>query len=319
MNSGVQMKIRKGTMRMFGKWIPWMVPLIWSCAATAAAAFGLARFELKQRSYRLACMAAMSGLKHGRYGVKDSRGLMRAAVIVNKGIEQLVPEARGWFVLDRMLQQMDTGTDGREVLLHGLLKGLAGALPLLLVPVLTKQWGWFLLYPVCSVFLLYQRLRQVHTDFRLWQQALIRDIPDVIDHLRINFAGGRDYLSALAQAGNHCGPVMSLALERLVNDIHMMGASEALRVFSDSYDLPVMGKLAAAVRIAVESGYSAAEAYFSNIEDEILSLRQAAAESLIMAKPGKLVPFYLMLYGLAIAALGLKCYEIFRQVGMLFV
>lgn len=304
---------------MLGKWIPWMVPMLWSGTAAAAAAVGLERYETRRKPYRLVRLAAQACEKHDRYGLRDSRGLLRAAVILNKGIEQLVPEGHVWLALDRMLLAMGSGAAGREIFMQGLLQGLAGALPLLAVPILTKQWGWFILYPLGSVLLLVQRLRQIHSEFKIWQQQLTRDIPDVIDHLRINFAGGRDYLSALSQAGSHCGPVMALALEHLVNDIHTMGPSEALSVFSDRFDLAIMSKLASAVRIAVESGYGAAETYFANIEDEILALRQEAAESLIQAKPGKLIPFYLILYGLAIAALGLKCYEIFRQVSMLFV
>jgi hypothetical protein len=304
---------------MLGKWIQWMVPMIWAGTAAAAAAVSLSRYEARRKPYQLARLAALACERHDRYGIRDSRGLLRAAVILNKGIEQLVPEGYVWLGLDRMLLAMGSVAAGRDVFIQGLLQGLAGALPLLTVPVLTKQWGWFILYPIGSVMLLVQRLRRIHSEFKIWQQQLTRDIPDVIDHLRINFAGGRDYLSALSQAGSHCGPVMALALEHLVNDIHTMGPSEALRVFSDRFNLPIMSKLAAAVRIAVESGYGAAETYFANIEDEILALRQEAAESLIQAKPGKLIPFYLILYGLAIAALGLKCYEIFLQVSMLFV
>ena len=70
--------------------------------------------------------------------------------------------------------------------------------------------------------------------------------------------------------------------------------------------------------LAVESGYGAAEAYFSSIEGELTALRQEAAESLVKAKPEKVYQLYALLFALAVAALLLKGWEILQQVGMLF-
>ena len=151
-----------------------------------------------------------------------------------------------------------------------------------------------------------------------WQKALIQDIPEVMDRLRICFAGGRDYLSALRQAEATSGSAMNRALGQLIHDIQTIGSAGAFRLFSVSFDLPAIQKLASALMLAVESGYSAAEAYFSSIEGELSVLRQEAAESLVRTKPEKVYQLYALLFGLAVAALLLKGWEIMRQVGRLF-
>jgi hypothetical protein len=111
---------------------------------------------------------------------------------------------------------------------------------------------------------------------------------------------------------------MGQALSQLLNDIQTIGSAGALRLFAISFDLPAVQKLASALMLAVESGYGAAEAYFSSIEGELTALRQEAAEALVRSKPEKIVQLYGLLFGLAVAALLLKGWEIFQQVGRLF-
>jgi hypothetical protein len=139
-----------------------------------------------------------------------------------------------------------------------------------------------------------------------------------MDLLRICFAGGRDYLSALRQAQASGGEAMAQALGQLINDVQTIGSAGAFRLFAVSFDLPAVQKLASALMLAVESGYGAAEAYFSSIEGELAALRQEAAESLVRTKPEKVYQLYVLLFGLAVASLLLKGWEIFMQVGKLF-
>jgi hypothetical protein len=151
-----------------------------------------------------------------------------------------------------------------------------------------------------------------------WQGKLAMDIPGVMDRMRICFAGGRDYLSALRQAQSSGGPAMSRALGQLVDDIESIGSAGAFRLFAISFDQPAVQKLASALTLAVESGYGAAEAYFSSIEGELAALRQESAESLVRSKPEKIYKLYALLFGLASAALALKGWEILSMVGRLF-
>ena len=174
-------------------------------------------------------------------------------------------------------------------------------------------------YPVAAAVLFKQALRDIDKKYLKWQKELARDIPEVMDRMRICFAGGRDYLSALRQAQTAGGPAMNQAIEKLIHDIQSMGSATALRLFAVSFDLAAVQKLASALMLAVETGYGAAEAYFSSIEDEITALRREAAEALTRSKPEKVYQLYSLLFALAVAALVLKGGEIFSQVGKLFV
>lgn len=304
---------------MYEKLIPYFVPVLWAGFSTAAVLIGWDDFEASRQPYRFVKLAAMTEKEFSRRKLRDSRGLQRIVGGLNQRLDFFASEGPLGFSINRMLQMMGSSMTREDIFSQGLLQGLGGAIPLLSVPVLTEQWGWIVLYPVFSSAILYRSIHRIRLDFMVWQQQLVRDIPEVIDHLRISLAAGRNYLSALSQAGGSSGPAMNRALEQLIHDIHTLGSAEALRLFSASFDLPIMSKLAAAIRLAIESGHEAAESYFLNIEDEILMLRQEAAEALTKAKPEKVYQLYILLFGLALAALGLKCFEIFNLVSKLLI
>ena len=213
---------------------------------------------------------------------------------------------------------MGERTGAQETVTILLLRSLLVALPALALPLFWRGWWNAGAYPLMAAMLFRQEMKELDSKYARWQKELIRDIPEVIDRLRICFAGGRDYLSALRQAQASGGTAMGQALSQLMNDIQTIGSAAALRLFAISFDMPAIQKLASALTLAVESGYSAAESYFSSIEGELSALRQEAAESLVRTKPEKIYQLYTLLFGLAVAALTLKGWEIFSQVGLLF-
>jgi pilus assembly protein TadC len=166
--------------------------------------------------------------------------------------------------------------------------------------------------------LVYQNYQSLLKRYHAWQKEIQRDIPDLIDKLRISFASGRDYVSALIQVRASSGPKMARAIERLVSDIQSIGVARALDGFAAAFRMPVVNKLASAVRIAVESGYQSAETYFVNIESDLREVRQVAMEELTRSKPEKVYQLYLILSCLAIGTLCLKGWEIFSQITDLF-
>ena len=213
---------------------------------------------------------------------------------------------------------MGEKTGARETVTILLLRSLAVSLPTLSLPLLWGNWWYAALYPFGATVLFRQEMKALDRKYAKWQKELARDIPEVIDRMRICFAGGRDYLSALRQAQSSGGPAMGRALGRLIDDIQTIGSAGAFRLFAVSFDLPAVQKLASALTLAVESGYGAAESYFGSIEGEISALRQEAAESLAQSKPERVYQLYGLLFALAVAALLLKGWEILNQVGRLF-
>ena len=191
-----------------------------------------------------------------------------------------------WQRLDRRLELMGEEADGRLYLTRRLVRCAAVALPVLAFPFLFRELQLLAVYPIFTAVLFRQELKALEKRYQEWQKCLIRDVPEVVDRLRICFAGGRDYLSALegAAAGT---TALGRALEKLTEDIRTRGSQSALASFSASFDLPATNRLASALALAIESGYEAAEVYLVNIEEELRQLRQEAAEALVKGKPEK--------------------------------
>lgn len=294
-----------------------MPPLVWSIYGSWLFVEAFEWWQKRREPYKLAGFAARSQGWHEEQA-GENRRLKPVISIMDKGAGLIRLEQSYWQQLDRKLELMGEKADAREKLAVLLLKSLMLALPALALPLLWQDWRQALAYPAVLALLFRKELKSLERKYNRWQQELVRDIPEVMDRLRICFAGGRDYLSALRQAQAAGGPAMAQALGQLIHDIQTIGSAGAFRLFAISFDLPPVQKLASALRLAVESGYGAAEAYFGSIEGELTALRQEAAESLIRTKPEKIVQLYGLLFALAVAALLLKGWEILRQVGGLF-
>ena len=201
----------------------------------------------------------------------------------------------------------------REVALF-IVYGLAGALPILLVPAITGFIGYIVLYPAVAGMLVYRQYVKLQKDYRQWQREIIRDLPHLIDKLRISFASGRDYISAFIQARENSGSKMRSIIDKLINDLQCMRPHQALDLFADSFKMPIVNKFASAVKISIEYGYRQAEDYFKIIENDIVEVRRVSIEELTRAKPEKVTELYIILVGLAGGALLLKGWEIFMQI-----
>lgn len=194
------------------------------------------------------------------------------------------------------------------------LNGLAGALPLLAVPFLTGFAGYIVLYPFGVGALIVQQYRKRQKQYGLWQRELVKNLPELIDKLQINFASGRDYLSAFVQTRENSGPTMQLIIDRLVNDFQIMRPGQALDFFAETLKIPVVTKFVSAVKISIDHGYEAAESYFALIENDISEVRRVAVEELTKAKPEKVYRLYLLMMVLAVGSLLIKGWEIFSQI-----
>lgn len=219
-----------------------------------------------------------------------------------------------FFDLRNMLNLMRIKTRPESELAKYIIKGFLGSLPILAVPLLTGFIGYFVLYPIFVIVITYQQYLGLKKQFKKWQIEMAKDIPELIDKLRISFASGRDYISAFNQAKENSGKRMNNIIDKLINDFRFMRHTQALDLFAQSFKMPVVTKFASAVKIAIEHGYEAAENYFRIIESDITEIRHVAIEELTKSKPEKVYQLYLILLLLAIGSLAIKGWEIFSQV-----
>jgi len=296
---------------------PYLPPLLWAIFASWVIFGALDWWEERRKPYRQILYASKGDSWSGG-SRKDSRGLIRAMRVMDRGARIMQVTPSYWERLDRKLAMMGEKTGGRETVTLLLLRSLMVSLPIFAAPLLWSDWRLAAGYPLTVAVIFRQELKALDRRYIRWQKELAQEIPAVMDRLRICFAGGRDYLSALRQAQATGGSAMAQALSQLIHDVQSIGSTSAFRLFAVSFDMPAIQKLTSALILAVESGYEAAEAYFSSIEGELTALRQEAAESLVRTKPEKVYQLYSLLFALAVSALMLKGWEVFGQAERLF-
>ena len=142
-----------------------------------------------------------------------------------------------------------------------------------------------LLYPVGVVFAVYSQYQSLKKEYQLWQREVIKDLPGLIDKLRISFASGKDFRQAFREARDNSGPKMAAIIDKLNNDLQYMRPAQALDLFANSFKMPAVNKFASAVKISIEYGYQQAESYFNNIEADITEVRRVAIEEITRSKP----------------------------------
>lgn len=195
--------------------------------------------------------------------------------------------------------------------------GFGLGLFVLVVPLLTGVWAYALLYPVGVVFAVYSQYQSLKKEYQLWQREVIKDLPGLIDKLRISFASGKDFRQAFREARDNSGPKMAAIIDKLNNDLQYMRPAQALDLFANSFKMPAVNKFASAVKISIEYGYQQAESYFNNIEADITEVRRVAIEEITRSKPEKVKELYVILIGLGVSTLLLKAWEIFSELNQL--
>lgn len=268
--------------------------------------------------------------KHTKKAIKKAREVimsereleMSSENRVTKYVLDLLPRVQKLIDLEHlvlsdlrnMLNLMGIKRRAEKELASYVVKGFIGALPILAVPAITGYAGYFALYPVFIFVLTYQQYMKLKKQYKKWQIEITKDLPELIDKLRISFASGRDYISAFNQAKENSGPRMRTIIDKLINDLQCMRPGHALDLFANAFKMPVVNKFASAVKIAIEYGYETAENYFRIIESDIIEVRRVAIEELTKSKPEKVYQLYLVLLGLATGSLAIKGWEIFSQV-----
>lgn len=300
-----------------------MLLLIWSFLMSVVlailAALGLSKRLFTPRSTYLAILKAQEAVMTEKELEKAREGKAAQYVVDLIQRAQNLVDLEYLILADirNMLAFMGIKKRPEQELAGYVLYALIGALPILIVPVLTNFYGYLAAYPLAVIFLIYQQYLGLKKEYLKWRIEIIKEIPGLIDKLRISFAGGRDYISAFKQVRDNSGLRMGVMVDKLINDLQCMRAAHALDLFADAFKMPVMAKFVSAVKIAVEYGYESAENYFKVIESDITEVRRVAVEEFTRSKPEKVYQLYLILLSLAVGALLVKGWEIFSRVNQI--
>ncbi|KNZ69040.1 hypothetical protein Tfer_2284 [Thermincola ferriacetica] len=220
--------------------------------------------------------------------------------------------------LRNMLKMMGEKKKPERLLADHIVTAVLAGSVMLVLPLVTGFELYFLLYPVAIILIMVGQAQMVKKRFKAWQNEVVKDIPELIDKMRISLASGKDYLSALKKVQENSGPRLSKIVERLINDMQIMRPAQALDEFAQDFGLPVMVKFVAALKVGMEVGYEQAESYFANIEDDIRDLRKLSLEELTKNKPEKVVFLKGIMIAHALAALALTAVNLFSNVNKIF-
>lgn len=216
--------------------------------------------------------------------------------------------------MKQMLRLMGETKRPERIYADHIITALLASSVLLVIPFLTGFAGYILLYPAGVFLMMIGQARNVKIRFKNWQTEVIKDVPELIDKMRISLASGKDYISALKKVQENSGPRLSGILEKLLTDMQIMRPAQALDEFANAFGMPVMVKFVAAIKVGIDVGYEQAENYFIHIEQDIRELRKLALEELTRNKPEKVMVLKAIMIALAIAAFGLTAAELFSNV-----
>lgn len=219
--------------------------------------------------------------------------------------------------LKRMLKLMGEPKSPERVYADHIVTALLAASGLLAIPLVTGKWLFILFYPIAVALIMFGQYQMVRRRFKNWQNDVVKDLPELIDKMRISLASGKDYISALRKVQENSGPRLSKILEKLINDMQIMRPTKALDEFSQAFGLPVMVKFTAAIKIGIEVGYDNAENYFDHIEQDIRYLRKLALEELTKNKPERVNGLKVLMITHALAALTLTALNLFSKLNNL--
>jgi len=278
----------------------------------------LPSFSKEKRYAQLALVVTKSDseLKRLRQGKITNYFAFRLYPIANKFIkvDRLVGKK-----LRHMYSMLGKDETFEEMLAIKLVKSTIAALPILVLPILTKESLFFFLLPIMILVLYVKDISDIKREFELMQLELSKDLPQLIDKMMIALETGKPFITvfkSLEQTSS--SQRMKTLLKRLNGNMLNMEPTRAIELFAKDTTIPVMVQFASAVKIGINSGYEEAKVYFDDLIDEILNLRRTALEQLTKSKPGKMKLLYMLLTVHALAAVVLVFYEMMKSAGSIF-
>jgi len=276
-----------------------------------------------------------------RYAVAAARLLKSHAELRRMGkdpislyvADRLIPQLSARFSvfenMRKMYEALGRDKTFEEALADMAVKSLIGAVPFLVLPIITKAPITILAMPLFSILAFFVMLGGIKKSYQKRQREIVKDLPKLISKLMVTLETGRPFIGALQRLEETSGPRMRKMLGRLnanrmrkmlgrLNaNIQVMGIGRAIDQFAYETGVPVMREFAAAVKVGVHNGYSEAKEHFDSIKNELRELRLAALRETTRSNPEKVKFLYMLLALHAFGAVLIAFYAIFTQIQFL--
>ena len=264
-----------------------------------------------------------------RYAVAAARLLKSHAELRRMGkdpislyvADRLIPQLSARFSvfenMRKMYEALGRDKTFEEALADMAVKSLIGAVPFLVLPIITKAPITILAMPLFSILAFFVMLGGIKKSYQKRQREIVKDLPKLISKLMVTLETGRPFIGALQRLEETSGPRMRKMLGRLNANIQVMGIGRAIDQFAYETGVPVMREFAAAVKVGVHNGYSEAKEHFDSIKNELRELRLVALRETTRSNPEKVKFLYMLLALHAFGAVLIAFYAIFTQIQFL--
>jgi len=264
-----------------------------------------------------------------RYAVAAARLLKSHAELRRMGkdpislyvADRLIPQLSARFSvfenMRKMYEALGRDKTFEEALADMAVKSLIGAVPFLVLPIITKAPITILAMPLFSILAFFVMLGGIKKSYQKRQREIVKDLPKLISKLMVTLETGRPFIGALQRLEETSGPRMRKMLGRLNANIQVMGIGRAIDQFAYETGVPVIREFAAAVKVGVHNGYSEAKEHFDSIKNELRELRLAALRETTRSNPEKVKFLYMLLALHAFGAVLIAFYAIFTQIQFL--
>lgn len=193
-------------------------------------------------------------------------------------------------------------------------KSLVACIPFIVVPFIFGIPALLLLLPIVGLVFFLAQLYEIPKLYKKRQDEIIKDLPQLISKMMIALETGKSFVTTIQRLEETSGPRMRKMLARLNANLQIMKLSDAIDLFANEIDIPVMREFASAVKIGVNSGYEEAREYFQSIKGDLSKIRLASLKELTRSKPEKVKFLYVLVAAHAFAAVIIAFFAIFSNI-----
>lgn len=176
-----------------------------------------------------------------------------------------------------------------------LLKALILVPPVIFLYFVLKEPLVLLLAPAAVIILFYAYLYEINRHHKNRQNLLIKDLPNLISKMILALETGKSFTHIFNEVADQANPLLSDMIKRLIANSQIMPQQEALQLFAQEVDLPVMYDFISVINIGMEKGYKEAIPDFNSIKNDLRELRRLSLIEQTKGNPEKMNIFYAIL------------------------
>ncbi|MNW32164.1 hypothetical protein D3C74_91000 [compost metagenome] len=176
-----------------------------------------------------------------------------------------------------------------------ILKSFIMVPPVLLLGFVTHNTLAYILIPVSIIVLFYTYLRGINKLYKNRQNQLINDLPNLISKMILALETGKSFVEIFTQVADQSSELLADMLKRLIANMQIMDRKEALQIFANEVNIPVIYDFISVVNVGMDKGYKEAIPDFNSIKNNLRSLRKLSLIEQTKGNPEKMNLFYVLL------------------------